>query len=79
LKKIRKAQAAPRIVEDNGVIALVEFILLPAAALKGRKEFRVEREDQEPLMYTDIKQLEEDYKNEIVCIFFFYHFLSLNN
>jgi tyrosyl-tRNA synthetase len=71
-KKIRKAQAAPRIVEDNGVIALVEFILLPAAALKGRKEFQVEREDQEPLMYTDIKQLEEDYKNEIVCIFFFF-------
>lgn len=60
-KKIRKAEAAPRVVEDNGLIALVEFILLPAAALKGKKEFQVERKDSEPLIYTDIKQLRDDY------------------
>lgn len=67
-KKIRKAEAAPRVVEDNGLIALVEFILLPAAALKGKKEFQVERKDSEPLIYTDIKQLRDDYANDIVCI-----------
>ncbi|KAB8244376.1 hypothetical protein BDV35DRAFT_382300 [Aspergillus flavus] len=65
-KKIRKAEAAPKVVEDNGVIALVEYVLLPAADLKGKKEFRVERRDEEPLIYTDIKQLEEDYKNDIL-------------
>ncbi|KAE8361795.1 hypothetical protein BDV27DRAFT_147522 [Aspergillus caelatus] len=65
-KKIRKAEAAPKVVEDNGVIALVEYVLLPAAGLKGKKEFRVERRDQEPLVYTDIKQLEEDYRNDVL-------------
>ncbi|RAH47125.1 tyrosine tRNA ligase [Aspergillus brunneoviolaceus CBS 621.78] len=66
-KKIKKAESAPKVVEGNGVIALVEYVLLPAADLKGKKEFRVERKDQEPLIYTDIKQLEEDYKNDGVC------------
>ncbi|KAJ5813165.1 tyrosyl-tRNA synthetase [Penicillium robsamsonii] len=65
-KKIRKAEAAPKIIEDNGVIALVEYVLLPAAALKGRKEFQVERKDQDPLIYVDIKQLKEDYQNDIL-------------
>jgi tyrosyl-tRNA synthetase len=65
-KKIRKAEAVPRVIENNGIIALVEFVLLPAAALKGNKEFRVERRDEEPLIYTDIKQLCEDYKNDIL-------------
>jgi tyrosyl-tRNA synthetase len=68
LKKIRKAEAAPRVIEDNGIIGLVEFVLLPAAGLKGRKEFRVERKEGGPLVYTDIKQLQEDYKNDIVRI-----------
>lgn len=71
-KKIRKAEAAPRVVEDNGVIALVEYVLLPAAGLKGQKEFRVERKDEEPLVYTDIERLREDYKNDIVRFLAFY-------
>ncbi|KAJ5784569.1 tyrosyl-tRNA synthetase [Penicillium pulvis] len=65
-KKIRKAEAAPRVAEDNGVIALVESVLLPAAKLKGKEEFIVERREQEPLIYTDIKQLKEDYVNDIL-------------
>ena len=69
-KKIRKAEAFPKIIEANGVLALVESILLPAAALKGRKEFIVERsrDGLEPLVYTDIKQLHEDYQNDVVRI-----------
>jgi tyrosyl-tRNA synthetase len=66
-KKIRKSEAVPKIVEHNGIIALVEFVLLPAAALAGTKEFRVERRDAEPLIYTDIQQLKDDYANDIVC------------
>ncbi|KAL5002187.1 hypothetical protein BDV10DRAFT_181872 [Aspergillus recurvatus] len=65
-KKIRKAEAAPKVVEDNGVIAMVEYVLLPAAGLKGKKEFVVERRDAEPLVYTDITKLKEDYANDIL-------------
>ncbi|KAL4920439.1 hypothetical protein BDW62DRAFT_198757 [Aspergillus aurantiobrunneus] len=65
-KKIRKAEAGPKVVEENGVIALVEYVLLPAAGLKGNKEFRVERRDDEPLVYTDIEKLKEDYTNDIL-------------
>ncbi|KAJ5608842.1 Tyrosine--tRNA ligase cytoplasmic [Penicillium herquei] len=65
-KKIRKAEAAPKILENNGIIALVEFVLLPAAGLKGKKEFIVERRDAEPLVYTDIQQVKEDYVNDVL-------------
>lgn len=66
-RKIKKAIAVPKVVEENGVLALVEFILLPASALAGKKEFRVERtrDNLEPLVYTSIEPLHEDYKNDI--------------
>jgi tyrosyl-tRNA synthetase len=55
------------VVEGNGMLSLVEFILLPAAELKGKREFRVERGDEEPpLVYNDIKQMHEDYTKDIV-------------
>ncbi|KAI0480535.1 tyrosyl-tRNA synthetase, class Ib [Xylariaceae sp. FL0804] len=67
-KKIRKAFAAPKIVEENGVLAFVEHVLLPASALRGKREFRVDRERDglEPLVYSSISQLHEDYKNEVL-------------
>ncbi|KAH8694889.1 putative tyrosyl-tRNA synthetase [Talaromyces proteolyticus] len=65
-KKIRKSKAAPKIIEDNGLVALIEFVLLPAAILNGKKEFRVERRDAEPLIYTNIQQLKDDYTNDIL-------------
>lgn len=67
-KKIRKAIAAPRIIEENGVMAFVEFVLLPATALRGRKEFRVDRDRDglKPLIYTAIADIHEDYKKDIV-------------
>lgn len=66
-KKIKKATAAPKIVEENGVLALVEFVLLPAAALNGTREFIVERERDglEPLVYTSVEKLHEDYRADI--------------
>jgi tyrosyl-tRNA synthetase len=66
-RKIRKALAVPKITEENGLLAFVEFILLPAAALAGNKEFRVnrDRDNLEPLIYTSIEPLHEDYKNDI--------------
>lgn len=58
----------PKVAEGNGVLSFVEYVLLPAASLKGKKEFRVERERDglETLVYTDIKQMHEDYKNDVV-------------
>jgi tyrosyl-tRNA synthetase len=69
LRKIRKAEAAPRIVEGNGILEFTEYVLLPAASLKGTREFRVERERDglEPLVYTSIEQMRDDYKNDVVC------------
>jgi tyrosyl-tRNA synthetase len=67
-QKIRRAVAAPRVIEGNGLLAFVEFVLLPVAALNGRREFRVERDRDglEPLIYTSIHQMHEDYVNDIV-------------
>ena len=65
-RKIKKATAAPKIIEENGVLALVEFVLLPAAALSGHREFRVDRDRDglEPLIYTSVEKLHEDYRND---------------
>lgn len=67
-KKIKKAEAVPREPEGNGILAFAEFVLLPVSGLKGKKEFVVsrERDGLEPLVYSDIKQMHEDYKSDIV-------------
>jgi tyrosyl-tRNA synthetase len=67
-KKIKKAIAVPKVVEGNGLLAFIEFVLLPAAALRGNQEFRIDRERDglEPLIYTTIAQIHEDYKNDVV-------------
>jgi len=65
-KKLRKAYAVPKEVEGNGIISFVEYVLLPVSALKnnGDGKFVVEKRegDGEPLVYTDIDSLKEDYK-----------------
>jgi tyrosyl-tRNA synthetase len=71
-KKLKKAVAAPTVVEGNGVLSFTEFVLLPAGILKyGHPEFRVDRsrDGLEPLVYTNILQMQEDYKNDVVSIF----------
>jgi tyrosyl-tRNA synthetase len=54
-------------VEDNGILALIEHVLLPAAGLSGAREFHVDRsrDNLEPLVYTNIEKLHEDYKTDI--------------
>jgi tyrosyl-tRNA synthetase len=47
----------------------VEYTLLPASGIGGKtKEFRVDRsrDNLEPLVYTDIKQMHDDYKNDVL-------------
>lgn len=65
-KKIRKAHAAPKEVEGNGMISFVEYVLLPLSALKssdGKASFVIERREGEgePLVYSDIATLKEEY------------------
>jgi tyrosyl-tRNA synthetase len=65
--KVNKALCYPCQPDDNGLLAFTEFVLLPAAALMtGKKEFRVERPDAEPVVYTDMAQMREDYKNDVL-------------
>lgn len=68
-KKIRKAECVPKVVEGNGILGLVEFVILPGSSLKtGQREFRVEREREglEPLVYTDIEKIKADYEADVV-------------
>ena len=62
-KKFKKAFCPPEKVEGNGVLSFVQYVLLPASALKnnGTPKFVVPRRDAEPLEYSDIKQIHEDY------------------
>ncbi|KAK3370381.1 hypothetical protein B0H63DRAFT_486891 [Podospora didyma] len=66
-RKIKKAEAAPKVTEGNGLIGFTEFVLLPAAELRGGK-FTVlrERDGLEPLVYSDIAQLKADYENDVL-------------
>ncbi len=69
VKKLKKAFAAPKEVEGNGVLSFTEYVLLPAGTLKyGHPEFRVDRsrDGLEPLIYTSIQQMQDDYKNDVV-------------
>ncbi|KAI9781896.1 MAG: hypothetical protein M1816_002160 [Peltula sp. TS41687] len=66
-KKIKKAYAVPKEVEGNGMIAFVEYVLLPVSALKnedGQGQFHVERRREEggSIVYTNIDDVKEDYK-----------------
>ena len=67
-KKIRKAECVPKVAEGNGVIAFIEYVLLPAASLKGKREWRVDRERDglEPLVYTSVEEINRDYEADIV-------------
>lgn len=71
-KKLKKAHAAPKEVEGNGILSFVEFVLFPAANLKsnGKPQFVVERRDEEPLVYESITKMQEDYRADIVSTFF---------
>ncbi|KAK3674523.1 Tyrosine--tRNA ligase cytoplasmic [Recurvomyces mirabilis] len=67
-KKLKKAFCPPKQVVGNGVISFVEFVLLPASALKnkGVPKFSVPRRDAETLEYTCIQKLKDDYLSDIL-------------
>lgn len=62
-RKIKKANAPPKQIEENGLLAFVEHVLFPASSLlDGQRTLKVERgEGVEPLVYSDIEKLKQDY------------------
>ena len=67
-KKVKKAFCPPKQVEGNGVLSFVQYVLLPASALKnnGTPNFVVQRRDAEPLVYTNIEDMQKDYENDVL-------------
>ncbi|KIW01309.1 tyrosine-tRNA ligase [Verruconis gallopava] len=68
-RKIKKALAVPKQPQGNALLAFTEYVLLPASGIGGRKkEFIVDRsrDNLEPLVYTDIKQMNDDYAADIL-------------
>lgn len=78
-RKIKKANAPPKVVEGNGLLAFVEHVLFPASALlDGQRVLKVERgEGVEPLVYSDFEKLKEDYAADVVCFLHLPLFLSI--
>ena len=66
-KKLKKAFAVARETEGNGLLSFIEYVLLPSSAIKeGRASFAVERQKEEPLVYSNIEKIHEDYKADIL-------------
>ena len=67
-RKLKKAHAVPKELDGNGLVSFVEFVLLPVSALKsgGQAKFVVQRKEQEPLVYSEISKLKEDYAADVV-------------
>jgi len=62
-KKLKKAVCAPKETEGNGIIAFIEFVLLPISELSaqdGKGRFVVEKDGGE-VVYGNIEKLKEDY------------------
>lgn len=75
-RKLKKAKCVPREIESNGIIAFTEHVIFRALALMSASqtpEFKVERKNgDEPLIYTCIKQLKQDFAADIVRLFFLF-------
>jgi len=70
-KKLKKAFASPKEVEGNGLLSFVQYVLLPAGAIRGgQPRFVVQRREGEgePLEYSTIEQIHGDYKRDVVSL-----------
>ena len=67
-KKLKKAFCPPKQVEGNGVLSFVEYVLLPASALRnaGVARFCVGRRDAEPLVYSCAGDMRRDYAADVL-------------
>ena len=67
-RKVKKAYCPPKQIEGNGVMSFIEYVLLPASALKnnGTPKFTVPRRDAEPLEYSSIADMHKDYLSDVL-------------
>ncbi|KAL6943185.1 Tyrosine--tRNA ligase cytoplasmic [Hanseniaspora osmophila] len=71
-KKINSAYCAPGVVEDNGLLSFLEYVVKPIQELKKNSndcfEFFINRPDKfgGPITYTSLDKLKEDYKTEVL-------------
>jgi tyrosyl-tRNA synthetase len=66
-KKISKAFAAPGNVEENGLVAFVEYVVFPVSEIAtGVGKFHIERPEEwgGPITYTSVDELKADYASE---------------
>ncbi|PRT56876.1 Tyrosine--tRNA ligase, cytoplasmic [Wickerhamiella sorbophila] len=66
-KKISKSFAAPGVVEGNGLIGFVQYVILPVGDIRdGKPEFFINRDEKwgGPITYTNIEDLKRDYAEE---------------
>lgn len=64
-KKIRKAFAEPKITEGNGLIAFIEYVLLPISALQtsdGKPSIKFTPREGEPLVYSNVADIRSAYE-----------------
>lgn len=68
-KKINSAYCSPGVVEDNGLLAFIQYVVLPIQELKfgdGHFEFFINRPDKfgGSITYTSFEKLQLDFKEE---------------
>lgn len=70
-KKINSAYCAPGDIENNGLLAFIENVVLPIQQLHAGKDegafkFFIDRPEKYggPITYTSLDELKEDYKND---------------
>lgn len=66
-KKINSAFAAPGVVEGNGLISFIEFVVFPILELKeASPTFSIDRPEQYggPISYTSIEDLKAEYASQ---------------
>lgn len=66
-KKINSAYAAPGVVEGNGLISFIEYVVFPIFELKEDKPvFRIDRPEQYggPISYANIEELKTAYASQ---------------
>lgn len=67
-KKINSAYCSPGVIEDNGLLAFVKFVIAPIQQLKLGKDkfhFHINRPEKfgGPITYDSLEQLYADFKN----------------
>ncbi|ODQ66601.1 tyrosine tRNA ligase [Nadsonia fulvescens var. elongata DSM 6958] len=66
-KKIASAFAAPGVVEGNGLLSFVEYVIFPISELQvGKSEFVIDRPEQYggKVIYNNIQELHEAYASQ---------------